>query len=427
MLILEQHNRNGRDTGDDIVVTGIGAVTPIGVGVEGLWRGALAGRSAVQKIDRFDPTPFVTHIAGQVNDFDPADYIESKRVRRLDRYSHLALAAARLALQDACLEPGSVPSERVGVCLGTALGGVGFGEQEHAAYMERGPRGVSPILALSIFAGAGSCNIAIEHGFTGPATANGDSCASSPVAMGNAISYLRRGDADVMLAGGAEAPLYPLAFGAFALIRAMSQRNNDPAGASRPFDKERDGFVMAEGSTLLVLETRRHAEKRGARIYAKLSGYSLTNDGYHMTAPRPDASAAIRAMRRALDDANRSPDEIVAVSAHGSSTALNDAMETRAIKETLGEARAKTVPVFATKGAHAHALGATGAFEAALCCLALQRGLVPPTINRATPDPDCDLDYVAGSEPRPFSPGPILSNSFGFGGINSCLVFEPAD
>ncbi len=422
---MNETNANN-DPGDAIVVTGIGAVTPIGTGVEGLWRGALSGRSAVQTIDRFDASPFITRIAAQVNDFDPADYIEGKRVRRLDRYSHFALAAARLALQDACLEPGTVSGDRVGVCVGTALGGVGFGEEQHAAYMEKGPRGVSPILALSIFAGAGSCNIAIEHGFSGPATANGDSCASSPIAIGNAISYLRRGDADVMLAGGAEAPLYPLAFGAFALIRAMSQRNDDPQRASRPFDKERDGFVMAEGGALLVLETRGHAEKRGARIYAEIAGYSLTNDGYHMTAPRPDGSAAIRAMRRALGDANVSPEEIVAVSAHGSSTSLNDAMETRALKEVLGDDHARRTPVFATKGAHGHALGATGAFEAALCCLALQRGLLPPTLNRTTPDPDCDLDYITENEPRPFAPGPILSNSFGFGGINSCLVFKPA-
>ena len=413
------------DTGDAIVVTGIGAVTPIGTGSEGLWRGALAARSAVRRIDRFDPSAFVTHIAAQVNDFDAADHVEGKRVRRLDRYSHFAIAAARLALADACLEPSDVASDRVGVCLGTALGGVGFGEQEHANFLEKGPRAVSPLLALSIFAGAGSCNIAIEFGFSGPATANGDSCASAPVALGNAINYLRRGDADVMLAGGAEAPLYPLAFGAFALIRAMSQRNDDPERASCPFDKKRDGFVMAEGSALLVLETRRHAEKRGARIYAELAGYALTNDGYHMTAPRPDGSAAVRAMRTALSDAGLGPDDIAAVSAHGSSTPLNDAMETRAIKEVLGAEHGARTPVFATKAMHAHALGATGAFEAALCCLALQRETLPPTINRLVPDPECDLDYVTEGGPRPWSPGPILSNSFGFGGINACLVFKP--
>lgn len=409
---------------DEIVVTGIGAVTPIGTGAEGLWAGAMAGRSAVRRITRFDPCPFATHIAAEVRDFNPDAYIESKRVKRLDRYSQFAVAGARLALEDAGLRPDDIPSDRVGVCLGTALGGVGFGEHEHEQYLAKGPRGVSPLLALSIFAGAGSCNVAIEFGFTGPATANGDSCASAPVAIGNAMHYLLRGDADVMLAGGAEAPLYPLAFGAFSLIRAMSVRNDDPATASRPFDKDRDGFVMAEGAALLTLEKRAHAERRGARIYAALSGYALTNDGFHMTAPRPDAAASTRAMRRALCQAGVSPGEVAAVSAHGSSTTLNDSMETRAIKEVLGERAART-PVFATKAMHAHALGATGAFEAALCCLALERKTLPPTINRSTPDPECDLDYVTEG-PRPFAPGPVLSNSFGFGGINACLVFTPA-
>ncbi len=410
---------------DEIVVTGIGAVTPIGTGAEGLWAGAMAGRSAVHRITRFDPCPFATHIAAEVRDFDPDAHIESKRVKRLDRYSQFAVAGARLALEDAGLRPGDVPSDRVGVCLGTALGGVGFGEHEHEQFLTKGPRAVSPILALSIFAGAGSCNIAIEFGFTGPTTANGDSCASAPVAIGNALSYLQRGDADVMLAGGAEAPLYPLMFGAFTLIRAMSVRNDDPATASRPFDKDRDGFVMAEGAALLVLEKRAHAERRGARIYAALSGSALTNDGFHMTAPRPDASASARAMRRALHQAGVSPGEVAAVSAHGSSTTLNDSTETRAIKEALGEHAPRT-PVFATKAMHAHALGATGGFEAALCCLALERKMLPPTINRTTPDPECDLDYVTGGGPRPFTPGPVLSNSFGFGGINACLVFTPA-
>jgi 3-oxoacyl-[acyl-carrier-protein] synthase II len=407
-----------------VVVTGIGAVTPIGTGAAGLWEGALSGRSAVAPITRFDPSPFCTHIAAEVPDFDPADWLDPKQVRRFDRFSQFSVACATMALDDAGLSPGDVDRTRVGVCLGTALGGISYAEEQHAAYIERGPRAVSPLLALSIFAGAGSCNVAIEFGFTGPATANGDSCASSPVALGNALHYLRRGEADVMIAGGSEAPLSPLAFGAFALIRAMSTRNDDPKTASRPFDKDRDGFVMAEGATLLVLETLAHAERRGARIYAELTGYSLTNDGHHMTAPRQDAASASRALRLAIESAGRTPEEIVAVSAHGSSTPLNDGTETRALKAALGEEKAKRTPVIGTKGMHGHALGATGAFEAALCCLAMREGCLPGTANLFTPDPECDLDYLADG-PRPWTPGPILSNSFGFGGINSCLVFEP--
>ena len=409
---------------DAIVITGIGAVTPIGHGAEGLWAGALSGKSAVRTVTRFDPAPFASHTAAEVNDFDPSVYLDAKQVRRLDRYSQFAVASATQALADAELIPGSFAAGRVGVCLGTALGGIGYAEEQHLNYLERGLKGVSPLLALTIFAGAGSCNIAIEFGLAGPTTANGDSCASGPIAIGNAFHYLRRGEADVMLAGAAEAPLQELTYGAFSVIRAMSQRNDDPETASRPFDKNRDGFVMAEGSAVLVLETLRHAEKRGARIYAELASYSLTNDAHHMAAPRPDGTSAVAAMRQAIVCAGLSADEIAAVSAHGSSTPLNDSTETRALKMALGEENARKIPVFGTKGMHGHALGATGAFEAALCCLALHQGKIPGTANLHTPDPECDLDYVADG-PRAFAPGPILSNSFGFGGINSCLIFKP--
>lgn len=410
---------------DAIVITGIGAVTPIGQTAQGLWRGAMAGKSAVRTVTRFDPSPFISHTAAEINDFDPTIYLDAKQIRRLDRYSQFAVACGAQAVEDANLRPGDVAPDRVGVCLGTALGGIGYAEEQHLLYMEKGIRAVSPMLALAIFAGAGSCNIAIEFGFSGPASANGDSCASGPIAMGNALHYLRRGEADVMLAGAAEAPLQGLTYGAFSLIRAMSQRNDEPETASRPFDKDRDGFVMAEGGAILVLETRRHAEKRGARIYAELAGYATTNDAHHMTAPRPDGSAAVRAMRQSIERAGLTPEEITAVSAHGSSTPLNDSTETRAIKMALGDDYAKTIPVFGTKGMHGHALGATGAFEAALCAMALHHGILPGTANHFTPAPDCDLNYVADG-PRPFAPGPILSNSFGFGGINSCLVFKPA-
>ena len=412
------------DSGDAIVVTGIGAITPIGIGAEGLWDGVLAGRSAVDTLTRFDPTPFSAHLAAEVRDFDPLDYLDPKQSRRLDRYAQFSVAAAAMALRDANLAPETVNSSRAGVCLGTALGGVALAEQEHVAFLERGPRAISPQLALSVFIGAAPCNVAIEFGFTGPATANGDSCASGPVALGNALHYLRRGEADVMLAGAAEAPLSPLTFNAFAIIRAMSTRNDDPKTASRPFDRLRDGFVMAEGSAVLVLETRRHAEKRGAAIYAELASYSLTNDGQHMAAPRTDGESASRAMRQAIERAGLGVDEIAAISAHASATPLNDKTETLAIKQAFGDAQARRVPIFGTKGLHGHALGATGAFEAAICCLAMRHGIIPGTANLTNPDPECDLDYGADGS-RPFAPGPILSNSFGFGGIDSCVVFKP--
>ncbi len=409
---------------EPIVVTGIGAVTPIGTGANGLWNGALAGKSAVATISRFDPSPFTTHIAAEVRDFEPSDYLDARQIRRLDRYSQFAVACAQMAMDDAGLTADSFPKERVGVSLGTALGGIAYAEKEHEAYLTKGPKGVSPLLALSIFAGAGPCNVAIEYGFTGPTTANGDSCASSPIALGNALHYLLRGEADMMLAGGAEAPLSELVFGAFSLIRAMSTRNDDPQTASRPFDRDRDGFVMAEGGTILVLERLSYARKRGARIYAELCGYATTNNGAHMTAPTPGAEAATRALTEAICRSGLTADDIKAVSAHGSSTPLNDASETKAIKQALGDAQARQTPVFGTKGLHGHALGATGAFEAALCCLAIERGVLPPTANLLNPDPDCDLDYVTEG-PRPWTPGPILSNSFGFGGINSAIVFKP--
>jgi len=409
---------------EPIVITGIGAITPIGSGANGLWEGALSGVSAVDTITRFDPSPFSTHIGAEVRGFEPQQYLDAKQIRRLDLFSQYAVASATMALIDAGLEPGSVPSHRIGVCLGTALGGIATAEREHSAYVNGGVRAVSPLLALSVFNGAGACNVSIEFGFTGPATANGDSCAASPIALGNALHYLRRGEADVMIAGGAEAPLSELAFGAFSLIRAMSTRNDDPKTASRPFSADRDGFVMADGASLLVLETRRHAEKRGAKIYAELAGYALTNDGHHMTAPRADTECATRVMQLALEYAGISGDELAAISAHGSSTSLNDGTETRAIKNALGEDVARRIPIFATKGAHGHALGATGGFEAALCCLAMKNGVLPPSCNVLTPDPECDLDYTKEGA-RPFTRGPILSNSFGFGGINACLIFKP--
>ncbi len=408
-----------------VVVTGIGAITPIGLGVEGLWQGLRRRTSAVRGITRFDPTMFKSRIAGEVPDFVPTDHIEERRARRLDRYSQFTIAATRMALADAALDLAHEDPDRVGAMMGTALGGVAHGERNYHAFLTEGPRAVDPALALTVFAGAASCNIAIEFGCTGPNSTNGMSCASGAIAIGDGFRAIVRGDADVMLAGGAEAPLAPLCFGAFAIIRAMSTRNDDPGRASRPFDAGRDGFVMAEGAAVLVLEERSRALARGAPVYAELCGFGLTNDAHHMTAPRPDGRQAARAMRNALAEAHVSPGEVGYINAHGSSTPLNDPTETGSIKQVFGEL-AYRVPLSGTKGYYGHALGASGAIEAAICALAARRGWIPPTVNLETPDPACDLPQVTG-EGRDLAPEVLLSNSFGFGGINAALVFRRAD
>ncbi|HLK13235.1 MAG TPA: beta-ketoacyl-[acyl-carrier-protein] synthase family protein, partial [Fimbriimonadaceae bacterium] len=409
-------------TTKNVVVTGIGAVTPIGTGVQGLWDGVLRAESAIRTVSSFDPSSFNSHLAAEILDFKPDAYLDPKRHKRLDRFSRFAMVAGLLALQDAGIEPGSFDPDRAGVTIGSALGGASSAEHEYVNFMTAGIRAVSPSLALSVFGGAASCNLAIEFGLTGYTTANSDSCASGPIALGNALNAIRRGEADLMLAGGVEAPLFPLTFGAFSLIRAMSTRNDDPATACRPFDKDRDGFVMAEGAALLVLETEERARSRGARIYAELAGFGLTNDAYHMVAPRPDAAQAARAIRLAMADAGVSPAEVTYVNAHGSSTLLNDSTETQAIKLALGE-RAYEIPVSGTKGMHGHALGATGAIEAAICALSIANAWVPPTVNLLEPGPGLDLDYVHGAG-RAARHNAVVSNSFGFGGINACLVLR---
>ncbi len=403
-----------------MVITGVGCVTPIGTGAQGLWEGLRAKRSAVRHITRFDPEPFNSRVAAEIDDFRPQDHLTPKQVRRLDRFSQLSVVAAGLALADAGLALEREDRERIGVMMGSALGGVAFAEAQAAVYARDGLRRVDPSLALAVFAGAASCNIAIAFGLAGPNSTNAMSCASGTIAVGEAFHAIRNGRAEVMLAGGAEAPLAPLCFGAFAIIRAMSTRNDDPATASRPFDRDRDGFVMGEGAAVLVLEERSRAEARGAPVYAAVLGYGLSNDAYHMTAPRPDARQAVQAMRLALEDAHLAPQEIGYINAHGSSTPLNDATETQAIKQVFGP-HAYRLLVSGTKGYYGHPLGASGAIEAAICALGLRRGWLPPTINLVQPDPACDLDYLADGG-RDGAPEFALSNSFGFGGVNACLV-----
>ena len=405
-----------------VVITGVGCVTPIGTGTEGLWEGLRARRSAVRNITRFDPAAFNSRVAAEIADFHPEDHLEKKRAKRLDRFSQLAVASARLALADSGVAPEGEDRDRIGAMMGSALGGVSFAESQAEVFRREGIRGVDPALALAVFGGAASCNIAIAFGLTGPNSTNAMSCASGTIAVGQAFHAIRGGQADVMLAGGAEAPLSPLCFGAFAIIRAMSTRNDDPGTASRPFDRRRDGFVMGEGAAVVVLEERSRALARGAPIYGEVLGYALTNDAHHMTAPRPDGREAARAMRLALEDAHVSPGEIGYVNAHGSSTPLNDSTETLAIKQVFGD-HARRLAISGTKGYYGHALGASGAIEAAICALSLRRNWLPPTINLSEPDPACDLDYLADGG-RDGAPEFVLSNSFGFGGVNACLVLK---
>ena len=407
-----------------VAITGIGAITPVGTGRVNFWKGIRAERSAVRSMTRFDPSIFRSHNAAEVDDFRPNDHIEAKRVKRLDRFGQFSVAAARMALEDSGIRLEREDRERIGAMMGTALGGIGYAEEQLARFLSAGLRAVDATLALAVFGGAASCNIAIEFGVSGPNSTNAMSCASGTMAIGEAFRQIRHGYADVILAGGAEAPLSPLCFGAFALIRAMSTRNDEPERASRPFDRDRDGFVMGEGSVVLTLEEWGRAEARGAKIYAELCGYGTTNDAHHMTAPLPTGAQAARAMRLALDDAHLSPTEIGYINAHGSSTPLNDPSETVAIKQVFGE-HARRIPVSGTKGYYGHALGASGAFEAAICSLSLGDEWIPPTVNLDAPDPECDLDFVphAGRAARVEH---VMSNSFGFGGINAALVLRRA-
>ncbi len=405
-----------------VAITGIGCVTPLGTGVEALWQGLRAERSVVRAASRFDASIFRSRCAAEVDGFDAEQYLDPRRVKRLDRFGQFSVVSSMLALADANIDLASENRERIGAMMGTALGGVAYAEEQAARFMQGGLRNVDATLALAVFGGSSSCNIAIEFGVSGPNCTNAMSCASGTIAIGEAFRQIRDGYADVMIAGGSEAPLATLCFGAFALIRAMSTRNDTPELASRPFDRDRDGFVMGEGSAVLILEEWSHAITRGARIYGELAGFGTTNDAHHMTAPLPGGAQAARCMRQALADANITPEQVDYINAHGSSTPLNDPTETTAIRTVFG-AHADRVPVSSTKGYYGHALGASGAFEAAISALVLQRGWIPPTLNFTTPDPECDLDYVPNTG-RDLATQVVLSNSFGFGGINASLVFK---
>lgn len=403
-----------------VAITGIGPVTASGVGVEGLWEGLQRRTSPVRRVTRFDASPFRSSIAAEVQDFEPTDFMERNQARRLDLFGQLTLAAARCAVDDAELDTEGVEPGRVAVQMGSALGGIAYAQDQLYSYIARGPRGVDPHLSTTVFCGAASCWVAIEHGFTGPNSTNAMSCASGTIAVGDGFRLIQSGLADAAVCGGVEAPLGPLSYGAFAIIRAMSTRNDDPERACRPFDRDRDGFVMGEGACVLVLEELERAVERGARIYAEVRGYGVTNDAYHMTSPRPDGAQAAEAMRQALRTAGLEPEEVDYVNAHGSSTLLNDSTESLVIRQVLGE-RADQVPVSGTKAYYGHALGASGAIEIAITALALQRAWLPPTLNLEQAGEGCDLDHVLG-DGRAVHARSAITNSFGFGGINASLV-----
>ena len=414
-----------------VFVTGIGVITPIGTGVDAFRAGLRAARSPVRRIDRFDPSEFRSQVAAQVDDFDPLAWLEPKVARQLDRFSQFGLVAGRLALEDARLVPGApnAPSpERIGIYLGSALGGIAYAESQHERYMDKGIRQVAPNLALAVFGGAAPANLGIALDVRGPILSTANSCASGSVALGEALGDLRDGRVDAAIAGGCEVPLSALAFGAFDIIRALSStHNDDPGSAARPFDRDRDGFVMGEGVAWLVLEIEDIVRARGAEPYAELLGYGATSDAYHMVQPRPDGREAGRAARIALEDACVEPAEIDYVNAHASSTPIGDIAEARAIALALGE-RATSVPVSGTKAYYGHPLGASGAIEAAIAALAIRDGWAPPTVNLDDPDPD-----VAAILPmllREGCPGTyrrVLSTSFGFGGLNAAVVLGAPD
>jgi len=404
-----------------VAITGIGAITPIGTGAEAMWDGVRHGTSAIHTIERFDASPFSSQVAAEVA-FDPLEYMPPKRARRLDRFSQFALVAAQMALDNAGVTADEADRDGAGIYIGSALGGVAFGEEQHRSYVLHGPHHVNPLLALAVFGGAASSNVTIELGLTGPSLAFGNSCAAGLIAIGEAARLVEDGRVPVMLAGGAEAPLAPLTFGAFAMIRVLSTRNDDPATSSRPFDRDRDGFVIAEGAAVLLLESFEHAKARGAHIYAELVGYGTTSDAYHMTAPHPDGIHAARAMSAAIDSAGLIPQAIDYVNAHGSSTVLNDSTECKAIRLALGD-HAERVAVSGTKGLHGHALGATGAMELAISAISLERGQLPGTANLVNLDPACDLDVIPACG-RQVSAEHLLCNAFGFGGINASIALS---
>ena len=406
-----------------VVVTGVGLVTPLGTGVEKNWNALLAGRSGIRAITRFPGLEFfASRIAGEVSDFAPEDYIEPRELKKMDRFIQYSIGASEMAMQDSGVKISPDDAEQVGVIIGVGLLGLESLETYHKAYLDGGPRKISPFFIPKVISNLAPGHVAIRYGAKGMNWTPTSACASGNHAIGEAFHLIRRGLQDAMIAGGAEAAITPLGVGGFASMKALSTRNDEPERASRPFDKDRDGFVIAEGSGIMILEERERALKRGARIYAEVIGYGANGDAYHITSPSPDGEGAARCMALALQDAAIQPEEIDYINAHGTSTQYNDLNETQAIKKVFG-ARAYQIPVSSTKSMTGHMLGATGAVEGIFTALALHHGMIPPTINYEVPDPQCDLDYVP-NHARKADIQTALSNSFGFGGTNACVIFR---
>jgi 3-oxoacyl-[acyl-carrier-protein] synthase II len=410
---------NGRKR---VVVTGVGAVTPLGNDAETFWENLVAGQGGAGPITAFDPDGYAVHFACELKDFDPTTWIEQRKARRMDRFAQMIIAAARMAEEDSGIDI-AAETERVGVSVATGIGGLKSFQDCYDQLRDRGPDRINPFSIPAIIPNMGAAWVSMELGTRGPLSSECTACAASNMAVGNALDAIRLGRADVMLAGGTEAGITKVGIGGFGAMRALSRRNEAPEKASRPFDAERDGFVMGEAGGILVLEELEHAQKRDARIYAELAGYGLSSDAQHITEPDPTGQHPARAMLMALRDAGIPPDEIDYINAHGTSTPLGDASETRVIKIALGEDKARKTPVSSTKGATGHCLGASGAIEAIASTFAVQRDVIPPTINYDVPDPECDLDYIP-NEAREQKTDVALSNNFGFGGHNACLVIK---
>jgi len=408
-----------------VVITGIGLVSSVGIGTQATWQGLLAGRSGVARITRFDPERFDAQIAGEVKGFDPLQFVEKKEVKKLDIFIQFAIAAAQFAMDDSGLKVGPANAEHVGVFIASGIGGFATIEREHTKLMEGGPGRISPFFIPASIINLAAGHVSIRFGAKGPNLATCTACSASAHALGDAYHVIKRGDADVMIAGGSEAAITPMGVGGFAAMRALSTRNDAPEKASRPFDAQRDGFVIGEGSGVLVMEELEGALARGARIYAEVVGYGASGDAFHITAPCEDADGAVRAMQAALRHANVDPSVVSYVNAHGTSTPLNDKIETLAIKRCFGD-HARSMGISSTKSMTGHCLGAAGAMEGGITALAIHHQVMPPTINLETPDPECDLDYVPNAC-RAASITYAMSNSFGFGGTNASLLLRRFD
>jgi beta-ketoacyl-acyl-carrier-protein synthase II len=405
-----------------VVITGMGVIAPNGIGVDAFWDSLVHGRSGIRRITHFDASSYPSQVAGEVKDFDPTEYMPPKSARRMDRFSQFAVACTRMALEDAKIDVSQNNSNRIGIALGSALGGIPHAEEQHSIFMEKGIKRVDPLLATKLFLGASSSQVSIELGIKGHSNTIAGACSVGTDSIGYAFYAIKNNLAEIMITGGSEAPIAPLTFGAFCLIGALSTRNGDPTRASRPFDRERDGFVMSEGAGILILENLENALERGVPIYAEVLGYGTTNDAFSMVQPLPNGEQAKKAIQLALQNANLNPTDIDYINAHGTSTPLNDKIETMIIKEIFGEYAYK-IPISSIKSMIGHTLGAAGSIEVIASALTIKNQFIPPTISYEFPDPECDLDYVPNKGRKAFI-NTVISSSYGFGGKNSAIIIR---